>query len=117
MRNVPTRPRTLAYVLEARRARVDALMSRLKVRETLAYDLCGYWALRYDFAYRDPANGRWRQFGTEGFWADPPTPEQLVDARDFSKRIIMREIDRQCGGAVEPLPMTLPECVTTARMV
>jgi hypothetical protein len=92
-------------------------MSRMKVRELLYWDILGAYILQYDFSFRDPASGHWRQYGTRGFWDTVPPPDMLADAREFNKRTIAREIDRLCGDKVQPMQMHLPTLPVSARFV
>lgn len=101
---------------EFKRERIEELSSTLKMRECICYDPCGDFILRYDFSYVDPASGRWRQYGTTSFWTYEPKGEELEHARDFNKRMVAREIYKQCGTAVIPKEMFLPTHVK-ARMV
>lgn len=107
-----------ARIVTRRNERIDRLIDTIKVREVLAWDIEGAYLLNYSFSYIDPASRRWRKHSTDAFWKEKPLGAQLRDARDFSKRMIARELERTCGieNAI-PMHMELPRAVISAQMV
>lgn len=85
--------RSLKLLAKLPRPNADRLIGRL--RQVRMWDAAGPEHVRFDIAYRDPASGRYRQYGCDVMVAEEhELPEHVLET---VRAVIARELHRQCG--------------------
>jgi len=85
-----------ARILQARVTGHKKLIPYIVLRECIQWSLDDFYPVRYDFAYKDPADGSFRQIGVDAAVLDLEEIER-AHLVEIAKSTIARMLWQKCG--------------------